>query len=297
MNKLDGLLVGISVSDAPDRARLGFPQREIDRAVLSLCTALVREGADIAYGGNLEPDGYTFKIFRHLASAFAGAREAPFRHFIPDPIARRARYEDLLSTLNNGRGTVRTEIARGTEFFVAVPRHGAIRMGADTVVRDDADLLAWFGEVPAVEPGAAYSAARQEIAARVDACVVLGGKMGVLSQPNDTYFGAMPGVAEEAILSLEACKPLIALGAFGGAARDIAIALGLIDPKDRVPRAIQNPSYAASINQVEALRHLIPSTLYDDLVQVADDDRSEQTAFKVVSIIETWVALPRKGGV
>ena len=68
---LDGNLIAISVSDAPDRARLGFSQREIDRAVVTICTALVRGGASIVYGGNLDPAGYTFKIFRNLAGAYA----------------------------------------------------------------------------------------------------------------------------------------------------------------------------------------------------------------------------------
>lgn len=45
--------------------------------------------------------------------------------------------------------------------------------------------------------------------------------MGVLSDPADAYEGAMPGIVEQAILTLEAAKPLIVLGAFGGASRDI----------------------------------------------------------------------------
>ena len=36
--------VALSISDAPDRAKLGFPKREVDRVLFSLCTALIREG-------------------------------------------------------------------------------------------------------------------------------------------------------------------------------------------------------------------------------------------------------------
>jgi hypothetical protein len=117
MSELEGRIVAISIGDAPDRARLGFPQREVDRALLSTCTELVRAGAEIAYAGHLNPDGYTFKIFRHLAGAYAGSRETPFRHFVPEPVARGTRYADLLAVLNEGRGVVTTEIARATRSF------------------------------------------------------------------------------------------------------------------------------------------------------------------------------------
>ena len=291
MSPLEGLLVAVSVSDAPDRARLGYPQREIDRAVLSLCTALVRAGAEIAYGGNLDPDGYTFKIFRHLAGTYASAREAPFRHFIPEPVARVTRFEDLLSALREGRGTVRAEVARNGTFIPIRPRAGGIQLGQDRTIRDDKELAAWFDESPPLEASVAHTAARRALTARVDARVVLGGKMGVLALAGDSYQGAMPGVAEESILTLEAGKPLITLGAFGGAARDIAIALRLMDPSARVPRTEQHPSYAAAIDQIAEFRGRIPMALHDTLAEVATDDRAEQTAFRVAAIIERWTAM------
>jgi hypothetical protein len=39
----------------------------------------------------------------------------------------------------------------------------------------------------------------------------------------------MPGVAEEALLSLQSEQPVFLLGGFGGCARDIAETLGLVD--------------------------------------------------------------------
>lgn len=52
MSRTEGLTVAVSVSNAPDRARLGLPSSEVDRAMLTICTALVREGADVLYAGN-----------------------------------------------------------------------------------------------------------------------------------------------------------------------------------------------------------------------------------------------------
>ena len=50
--------------------------------------------------------------------------------------------------------------------------------------------------------------------------VVLGGRV-------EGYSGAMPGIAEETRLALEAGQPLYLLGGFGGCARDIAESLEL----------------------------------------------------------------------
>ncbi|MNG01693.1 hypothetical protein D3C84_846860 [compost metagenome] len=57
-----------------------------------------------------------------------------------------------------------------------------------------------------------------------DARIVVGGRV-------EGYKGTMPGVAEEALLSLRAGKPIFLVGGFGGCARDIAETLGLIQPR------------------------------------------------------------------
>ena len=288
MNPLDGRLIAISISDAPDRARLGFPQREIDRALLSTCTALVRAGAEIGYSGNLDPDGYTYKIFRHLAGAYAGSRDTPFHHFIPEPVARVTRFEDLRAILDEGRGVVRTSIARGDTFVAARPGGNGIRLGED-VVSDDPQLAAWFAAIPNRPSTEGFSTARRMVSERADARVIMGGKMGVLSEPTDTYAGAMPGIVEEAIGTLEADKPLVVLGAFGGAARDIAIALGLMDAHLKVPRSEQHPSYLTSISRVAAQGDRIPGNLHDFLAMIADEDRAEQNGFRVAGVIAKWL--------
>ena len=56
----------------------------------------------------------------------------------------------------------------------------------------------------------------------IQARIVLGGRV-------EGYMGAMPGIAEEACLSLEADQPVFLLGGFGGCARDIAETLGLAE--------------------------------------------------------------------
>nr|WP_280952727.1 hypothetical protein [Mesorhizobium sp. WSM3860] len=177
---------------------------------------------------------------------------------------------------------------------MARPGGGGIRLGGE-VVKNDAQLAAWFATVPTPAPAQAHSVARRMVTARADARVILGGKMGVLSDPADAYDGAMPGIVEEAILTLDAAKPLVVLGAFGGAARDIAIALDLLAPTFTVPRTKQHGSYAPAIKKVGRLGSRLPSGLRSALCDVADDDRAEQTAFQVATIIGKWLTSEKLG--
>jgi len=115
--ELSDMTVALSIGSAADMARLGYPQREVDRALFSICGALVRAGARLAYGGNLDPAGYTFKIFRFLAKAYAVRRKVPpFIHFVPASELRQTRLEALMTALQEGSGIVemRAVAADGT---------------------------------------------------------------------------------------------------------------------------------------------------------------------------------------
>lgn len=296
MSRMEGLTVGISIGDAPDRARLGLPAREVDRAMLTICTALVREGADILYAGNLSPDQYTFKIFRHLAGAYAGARErAPFLHLIPEPIARRVPFDALLAGLCESGAVARTRISIGGELIPVRASGSSLLLGSmdgdRAQVADQAAWEAWLAGHTIIDPIAAYTVARRAMAAEADARVALGGKMGVLEFGHDRYEGAMPGIAEESILTLEAVRPLVVLGAFGGAGRDVAIALGLLGEDRRVPRTEQQVGYAEAMMRVAELSDRIPATVRPALKMIADDDRGEPTAFAIVDAILDWRAI------
>ena len=126
--------------------------------------------------------------------------------------------------------------------------------------------------------------------------VVMGGRMGVMDQPGDRYEGKMPGIVEEAILTLAAGQPLVVLGAFGGAARDLAIALGLLDPSARVARGPQLPSYDQALEEVRALADRIPDVpqIREQLFAVAGSDQAEQLGYSIVRLLEQWRQEPRR---
>src|SRR4051812_8288869 len=134
---LEGRMIAISIGDAPDRGRLGYPQREVDRVLLSVCTALVRAGARIVYGGNLDPAGFTFKIFRHLSEAYAVRRSTPpFVHVVPEPVLRRANFADPARVLKEARGDGGKEVGLADEQVeTGLPQGGGGPRGAHPSTR------------------------------------------------------------------------------------------------------------------------------------------------------------------
>jgi SLOG cluster2 len=290
-------LVAISISNGPDLNRLGYPQREVDRVLLAICTALIRAGARIVYGGNLDPTGFTFKIFRHLAEAYAvRGRKAPFVHIVPEPVLRRANFDDFTATLKEARGIVETRVAFADETTITLKAHGeatdvsvlaAPLSGNGIKIDSEQAFQAWLGP-PLGKPSDAYSAARKAMAQLTVGRVVMGGKMGLKERPEDHYEGAMPGVIEEAILTLDAGQALLTLGAFGGAARDLAIALKLLDSSMRVPRGEQESSYHSAVEQIGKRADRIPESLREELAHIARDDRAEPLGFAIVRALERW---------
>jgi len=289
--------VAISISNAPDLNRLGYPQREVDRVLLAVCTALVRAGARIVYGGNLDPNGFTFKIFRHLAEAYAvRGPKAPFLHIVPEPVLRRANFDDFTAMLKESRGIVETNVAFADESIITLKAHeegskvgvlAAPLSGGGIKIDSQEALEAWLGS-PRAKPSNAYSAARRAMARLTVGRVVMGGKMGLKERPDDRYEGVMPGVIEEAMMTLDSGQALLTLGAFGGASRDVAIALKLLDSSMRVPRGEQESSYYSALEQIGKRVDRIPESLRGELSRIARDDRAETLGFAIVRVLEKW---------
>ena len=87
---LAGQIVGISISDSEDLRRYGFLPVHIDRAMAEIATLAAASGARIGYGGDLRPDGFTYKLFRAISELY-GAEEIgtlipPCIHYLAHPI-------------------------------------------------------------------------------------------------------------------------------------------------------------------------------------------------------------------
>jgi hypothetical protein len=292
MKLLENIRVQISAGIPRDHLKLAIPPRELDRALLTLCMALVRAGATIVYGGDLRPDGFAFKIFRHLARAYADVGSVPFVHIISHASATSMTYAILSSALKERRGTCRTYVCAEDKLY-------PVRLGDEEIVagegddlveiQDETDFASWLATLSGFDVGQSMTGARGVLSDFVHASVSIGGKMGVLTDQGDQYFGTMPGIVEEALLVLAKGKPMVPIAAYGGATRDLAISLGLLDETFKVPRGTQLDSYGEALIIAREARRHIPSFLTKKLEALARDDRAEVVARDTVDIIHRWL--------
>jgi SLOG cluster2 len=79
-------LIAFSVSNSPDLDRLGLFERSLKLTVCALATSLVRNGARVAYGGNLDRSGFTYALYPAVAEAYRSLASQtgrpPFVHFV-----------------------------------------------------------------------------------------------------------------------------------------------------------------------------------------------------------------------
>lgn len=201
--------VAISISESPDMAALGLSDAHLRDAMVEIARHLLALGARLVYGGDLRAHGFSELLFEVVARHHRDADED----------------DDRAEVVN----------------YLAWPVH--IRMAAAELEKISADLeglaqlicLALDGTVldPTVRQGLAQcqptdaewatglTALRRLMRSETQTRIVLGGRV-------DQYKGVMPGIAEEALLSLQIRQPLFLLGGYGGCARDIAETLGLI---------------------------------------------------------------------
>ncbi|MEP3476414.1 MAG: hypothetical protein ABJN57_09365 [Hyphomicrobiales bacterium] len=272
---LAGKTIAISISSAPDMNILGFPSSEVDNVLFRLCTAIIRAGGRILYGGNLDPDGYTFKIFEYIKTAYTKPKDKlPFIHLIAEPVFIHNKYEDLLETLNKTETVSQAFIILDNEVTGQL-----LCMDKEIWIRDDAGHCERLGQnrfkeikdnFDAKKTAMAFSRMREIAITLSDARIIMGGKMGIIGNTADQYSGKIPGIAEETIYSLQNQQPIVLLGAYGGVSRDIAIELGLMKREVQVPRSKQVDSYHSGMKNVAKCKHLVPIESLEKLGQIAN---------------------------
>ena len=208
MPTIAGSKVAISISESPDMSVLGLSNAHLRDAMDRLALHLLSSGARLAYGGDLRAYGFTEWLFELVS-----------------------RYRRETS-----------EVQIGVTNYLAWPVH--IRMATDELeaisagLADTGELVCLTQDGHHLDPSvwskrplhqptneewaAGLTAMRRVVRRATHARVVLGGRV-------TGYKGVMPGIAEEALLSLRKRQPLFLLGGFGGCTRDIAETLGLID--------------------------------------------------------------------
>ncbi|TAY75148.1 hypothetical protein [Rhizobium ruizarguesonis] len=283
-------VVAISIGDAVDREMLGFPEREVKRVLFALCTALIREGFQIAYAGDLRPGGYTYEMFNFLSGTYAGQGILPFLYVVPGSVSDNLKFEEVVELVRRTRSVSNILLVRNGQAFSITIADEKLLIGPKgpkrIAVNSDLEWQAFRQRHPYSTIADALTDARKTIASLASGCVAMGGKMGWPNHPQDQFQGQMPGVVEEALLYLKANKPFVPFGAFGGAARDIAIALGFLAPTEKTPRGQEHPGYLSAIKQVKGHRH--PSALDPLLKSAATQETAEELAQLALEVMKSF---------
>lgn len=202
--------VGISISDSPDLGALGMAAPHLQDAMAELARHLLALGARVAYGGDLRAGGFTQILFelvsRHRRDADEGDERTSVVNYLAWPVHILQDFEALAEQHRDVRGlaTLLLLDAEGdTMSFTA-------RQAAE---RETPSLEQWANGLTAM---------RRRMNCDTHARIIAGGQIA-------NYKGSMPGLAEEALIAIEARRPLYVMGGFGGCAGDIAFTLGLSD--------------------------------------------------------------------
>jgi len=238
--------IAVSISESPDLEVLGMFEGDDKRMLSTVLTPLVYRGARVAYGGRIEPaaaTNFTQEISAQLAEAYRlsskqpGSR--PFIHYLRDNDARSQGEEKLLAHALKLGSYSEIRLLRGATTAATILPSGSV---VDVYV-DDAQVGAMrkvqeLMTVPRIKEIFSGPTGRDELADmrvamvnETDARIILGGRVSGVA-------GGTSGIASEALVTLAMTKPkpLLVLGGIGGASRDVAWMLGLINDAERVER-------------------------------------------------------------
>jgi hypothetical protein len=188
---------------------LGLTDEHLRDAMAEIARHLLGLGARLAYGGDLRAYGFTELLFelvaRHGRDADSGDERTSVVNYLAWPVHIREKAADLEKYVSELAGSAeliflsldgdRWTAAERFEAPQALPTEGEWTRG--------------------------LTAMRKRMGSETHARIILGGRV-------EGYEGTVPGIAEEALLSLHSGQPLFIMGGFGGCARDLAETLGLL---------------------------------------------------------------------
>lgn len=229
---LAGVTVAVSVSGSADLPRLGLDDKHTEYAIAEVARAVLTAGGNLAYGGRIRPSGYTQFLMHELRRYGVRGHRLTICVAAPEhrttPLSQLKRLDETLEPSCR----LRFLDANGNEVDYRSGRRESPEAGPDP------------------NAAAAYSAMRRYMATISDARVLVGGQLA-------GFKGAMPGIVEEAIATLEASQPLYVAGGFGGAAALVARALQLGDdswlPDDLPDHDTHDPRIADALDRLRTV--------------------------------------------
>lgn len=298
-----GTIVTVSISESGDAPRYGLDDSQVASLSDEIHLYLLLAGLKIAYGGALSGDFHKgnnfslrlFELVRTYSALAEGVGTPPLKGAIINvaPWPLRLVYRDAEWNLfNTGmaeyRAGARPDFAEPDETIFPF-QDGKINLKPDTPAR----RYAWARGLTEM---------RQSITQLSSARLVIGGKL-------IGFAGVVPGVVEEAHLSLKNRQPLFLIGGLGGAARAVCDhLLGHERPEfndawqaETVPDLIATLACAArdsaTLPSMSAIGHDITACACNDLKSVLNNglDHTQNLALMTTTDARTIAALVLQG--
>jgi hypothetical protein len=238
---LKGLRIAISASESPDLGRLGLVETHFRLALGEIARSVLTSGGKLCYGGNLEPDGYTALLIQELHRY--SRRDKPLQICLAWPEHRKLSDEEFERQKN--------DLGLFGEIVCLNPEGKPVAW--ETTRKSEPE--------PVTDSNLSQqslTSLRRFMATQTNGRVLIGGKRA-------GFQGHLPGVLEEAMISVAANQPLYLAGGFGGVTADIIAALGIDDgawlpenadapaPDGRIASALDQLSKLAKSKDPEAL--------------------------------------------
>lgn len=179
--------------------RLGLNEAQFRIALGELARTVINAGGDLYYGGHLQSDGLTRVLLKELERY--GRDDRPLKVCLSWTVHRKLTSDEL--------DQQRQRAGIFGEICCLSPEGERIKPPCD-----DPPVEHFSADVAAT----ALTGLRTYMTENTNARIVIGGK-------RSGFQGAMPGILEEILFSLERRKPLYLAGGFGGATLDAIRAL------------------------------------------------------------------------
>ncbi|HVR46905.1 MAG TPA: hypothetical protein VMT95_09785 [Candidatus Binatia bacterium] len=247
---LAGMSINLSVSESLDSAERGFPTWQVNRVSLQLVSALFGQGMTVVFGHDWRQDGVMEAMlsFAQQMRAPVGLSEDDAR-VLGEPMLRNIlAWPDVPSLSADDIDALSPTLQIEGPVLPEDLREEAQRVSGMTATSE-------FKYVRA----RALTYLRRRLTGECTARLCLGGRLSG-SQ------GFLPGVLEEAVLSLDSHRPLYMSDLFGGASQEIIWAIeGKPMPKSFCPdfKAFETPLQFA--DGVEASRFQSRAEIWDAL--------------------------------
>ena len=224
---LKGVRVGISVSGSADLDRLGLLESHLRLALGEIARCVLLSGGQIAYGGHLDPGGYTAFLVQELHRY--GRRDRPLHVCLAWQEHRKLSVGEIDAQ------------KKSLGLYGDITCLDVDGRPIDPVANRSKDPVP---ELDESVRSRSLTSLRLYMARKTSARIFIGGR-------RKGFEGNMPGLVEEAIVALKAGQPVYLVGGFGGVTLDILRVLGVDDGSwlpERAGTYLPDPRLAESLD-------------------------------------------------